>query len=330
MIQVVIMISCFHRPFGAALLGLLLAATPSLAQSPPDTCFALILSHSGPGVDPVASPPDSGGCPSGMYTAGTSVQLTAFPAAGATVAGWTDTLNDLSTSSSNTTTEQQRDTEVGVAYSACLALSISHTGSGSDPATNPTSSPGCVTGSYIFNAGVQFTADPAPGWIVAGWTGTDNNMLPSTANDVDIFSTTPEVSVAYQQSGYYTVPPCRLIDTREPTDPLGALAPSSLREFIVSGLTTQCGIPTAATAISINVTVTQPQALGFLTVFPSDALPASATSTLNFGAGQTRANNAVLGLFPHLGLGEYFTTFEAQNGSAGSLQLIVDVSGYFQ
>ncbi len=48
------------------------------------------------------------------------------------------------------------------------------------------------------------------------------------------------------------------------------------------------------------------------------------TSSLSFSAGQTRANNAVLGLATD-GSG----TFRVFNGSAGTVHVIVDVNGYF-
>ncbi len=44
-------------------------------------------------------------------------------------------------------------------------------------------------------------------------------------------------------------------------------------------------------AVSLNVTVTDPVAAGFVTVFPCGALPGS--SSVNFGASQTVANAVV-------------------------------------
>ncbi len=124
---------------------------------------------------------------------------------------------------------------------------------------------------------------------------------------------------------FYTLPPCRVLDTRNPAGPLGgpALAPAGGvdRSFAVAGV---CGIPTGAVALSLNVTVTNTAGAGWLLLYRGDG-PASATSTINFGAGQTRANNAHVQLATD-GSG----TFRIQNGSGGTVDVVVDVNGYYQ
>ena len=67
-----------------------------------------------------------------------------------------------------------------------------------------------------------------------------------------------------------------------------------------------------------------PSAAGFLQILASDAGPSS-TSTLNFLVGQTRANNAVLALSNDV-LGGVIIT----NGSTGTVDVVIDVNGYFQ
>jgi hypothetical protein len=235
--------------------------------------------------------------------------------------GWSGTLDDGSTASTNALTMPAMDYSVSVHYQACYALSVGHTGSGSDPATLPASSPGCSTGSYFSGASVQLTASPAPGWIVAGWTGTTSDQSTATANYAVMPSSNHAVSVAYQQKGFYTLPPCRLIDTRGPAGPLGgpALQPSADRFFQLAGV---CGVPATAQALSVNVTVTQPTAPGFLELFSSYLGFSPQTSNINFVAGQTRANNAILCV--------YYGGIEVQNSTAGTVQLILDVNGYFQ
>ena len=70
--------------------------------------------------------------------------------------------------------------------------------------------------------------------------------------------------------------------------------------------------------------MTQPAALGHLTIHPADlGLPLA--STINFSAGQTRANNAVLRL-SNDGSG----SVTVYNGSTGSVHFILDVNGYFE
>lgn len=121
--------------------------------------------------------------------------------------------------------------------------------------------------------------------------------------------------------GLYTVVPCRLADTRNANGPLGgpSLQAGAIRTFPVPG---SCGVPPEATSISVNVTVTGPTAGGHLTVFPANA-PLPLASTLNYSAGQTRANNAIV----PLGTTGAISVFCGQ--SSGTTDFIVDVNGYF-
>jgi hypothetical protein len=133
------------------------------------------------------------------------------------------------------------------------------------------------------------------------------------------------VSVAPAGSAllFYTLPPCRVLDTRNATGPLGApsLSPVATRTFDVS--TSPCGVPPGAVAISVNLTVTNPLAPGFLVVFRSD-IPQPGTSSISFPAGRTRANNALVALAVSS------TTFSVFNNSAGTVDFILDVNGYLQ
>ncbi len=122
--------------------------------------------------------------------------------------------------------------------------------------------------------------------------------------------------------GFYTVTPCRVIDTRNPNGPLGGpvLGASAQRTFDVTG---SCGIPNGAQAISVNVTVSGPSAGGSLAFYPGNAFPLG-TSTIGFSAGQTRANNAIIKLATD-GSG----TLGVQNAANGTTHVVVDVNGYF-
>ena len=120
--------------------------------------------------------------------------------------------------------------------------------------------------------------------------------------------------------GFYTLPPCRLLDTRGTAGPLGgpSLQPNAQRTFAVTGV---CGVPVTARVLSVNVTVTQPGAAGDLRLFPAGtAVPA--TSQVAFATGQTRADNAML-LLGAAG-------FTVQLDSAAKADFIVDVNGYYQ
>ncbi len=94
-------------------------------------------------------------------------------------------------------------------------------------------------------------------------------------------------------SAFHTIAPCRAIDTRQVADG-PALQGGQTRTFALVG---KCGIPASAKAISYNVTVTGPTAGGDLRIFPAGtALPV--VSTINYGAGKTRANNGVAAARP--------------------------------
>jgi hypothetical protein len=119
-------------------------------------------------------------------------------------------------------------------------------------------------------------------------------------------------------SDLYTVPPCRLVDTRLAQAP--ALAASERRVWTVAS---RCGVPATAKAVALNVTVTGPTAAGYIRLAPGNGLTES--SAINFGAGMTRANNALVLLAT-----DDTGSLSATNRSGGSVQLILDVSGYFQ
>lgn len=124
---------------------------------------------------------------------------------------------------------------------------------------------------------------------------------------------------------YFTVAPCRVVDTRNPDGPLGgpALANGGERSFDLTGL---CGVPEGARAIAINVTAIQPTAGGLLSVSPGD-LTFPQTSSVNFNAGQTRANNAQLPLSSN---GDGTLRVLASMPGGGSVHVVIDVNGYFQ
>jgi hypothetical protein len=116
---------------------------------------------------------------------------------------------------------------------------------------------------------------------------------------------------------FHAAVPCRLVDTRV-NGP--ALAAGSTRSFAGTGA---CGIPATAKDLALNVTVVTPSSAGFLQIWPGGTA-APPTSVLNFAAGQTRANNALV----LLGSGGDFQVFAGF--PSGTAHLIVDVVGWFE
>jgi uncharacterized repeat protein (TIGR01451 family) len=120
---------------------------------------------------------------------------------------------------------------------------------------------------------------------------------------------------------YYTLTPCRLVDTRNPPGPLGgpALVAGQNRTFQATG---SCGIPANATAVFVNTTVVSPTATGNLRIFPTGA-PVPQVSALNYSAGQVRGNNGIYVL-------DASGRFDIRcTQASGTADVIVDVVGYF-
>jgi ELWxxDGT repeat protein len=170
----------------------------ALTETPP-TCYALTLSHTGLGSDPALTPTSSPGCAAGAFFEGETVTLSAMPAPGWVVGGWSGTDDDGSTSATNTLTMPGSPSAAGVHYVQipCYSLVLSHSGSGGDPSPDPVASPGCDPNSYHAGEVVGLTAAPAAGWAVNGWSGTDADASVAPVNTVTIPAATRAASVEY-------------------------------------------------------------------------------------------------------------------------------------
>jgi photosystem II stability/assembly factor-like uncharacterized protein len=120
-----------------------------------------------------------------------------------------------------------------------------------------------------------------------------------------------------QPYGFYTVAPCRVVDTRTS---VGALEAGSKRPFEVAG---RCGVPPTAKSVALNITAAEATAQGHLTLYET-GIPTPNTISIAYRPGQTRANNAIVGLDP---LGRLTVRC---NQPSGTVHFIVDVVGYFQ
>jgi hypothetical protein len=130
---------------------------------------------------------------------------------------------------------------------------------------------------------------------------------------------------------FNSLTPCRVFDTRvqDATDgtntlPLPNPGPHGKR---IQG---QCGVPTGAKAVTLNVTITQPSHAGDLRIFPSN-VPQPAVSTLNYNAGEPAlANGAIVPLAQTAsGPDLNFVIGMVVNPNVGSVHVLVDVTGYF-
>jgi len=124
---------------------------------------------------------------------------------------------------------------------------------------------------------------------------------------------------------FFTLPPCRVVDTRYAGGSLGppSMVAWNLRFFPI--LTSSCNIPTTAQAYSLNYTAVPKFGvpIGFLSTWPTtapDAMPVPWVSTLNVPTGAVTANAAIVPA--------------GQNGAISVLatsnsDILIDINGYF-
>ncbi|GAA1198207.1 parallel beta-helix repeat protein [Kitasatospora gansuensis] len=132
-----------------------------------------------------------------------------------------------------------------------------------------------------------------------------------------------QVDVVVDQVGYYqagagdrfgALAPSRALDTRAAG---GALGPDGTASFQVRGVG---GVPAGAKSVVLNLTVTEPSSGGFLTAYASGT-ERPGTSNLNFSAGQTLANQAIV----PIGADGKVTVLN----KGGNTHVVADVFGYY-
>ena len=118
---------------------------------------------------------------------------------------------------------------------------------------------------------------------------------------------------------YHSLNPARILDTRSNTGLSGSFSAGVPRTFQVTG---HGGVPSNATAVAGNLTVVNVTTGGAVYLGPvSTASPSS--STINFRAGDVRANGVIVAL------GSGGTLSATYLAISGTTSLIFDVSGYF-
>lgn len=205
---------------------------------------------------------------------------------------------------------------------------------GVSPRSGPVSggTPVTITGSgFLSGATVTFGGTAATSVVVVNSTTITAVTPAKPTGKVSVSVTNPGGSAltladaffympADAPRSFFTVSPCRVIDTRNAGSG-GALAGTSTRLIQVTGI---CGVPSTAKAISANVSVVTAGGAGFFGAFPGNGFPVG-TTIMSFGAGQTRTNNAVI-LLATDGAG----TALFQNGATQPAHLVLDVNGYFE
>jgi hypothetical protein len=140
---------------------------------------------------------------------------------------------------------------------------------------------------------------------------------------VDLFNSVGATHVVADVAGWYgssagglftPVAPARLLDTRS-----GAkVGPDGTVAVQVTG---RAGVPASGvSAVVLNVTVTEPSTLGYLTAWPAGETRPLA-SNLNFNAGQTVPNLVVV----KVGAGGMVNLFNKSGGT----HVVADVAGWY-
>jgi hypothetical protein len=117
-----------------------------------------------------------------------------------------------------------------------------------------------------------------------------------------------------------TLTPCRIMDTRNPTGPLGGpfIAAATTRTIPIPS--SACGVPANAVAYSLNITVVpRTGTLGYLSVWPAGQSQ-PLVSTLNSIDGSVLANAAIVPAGAGGSIDAYATN---------DTELIIDINGYF-
>ena len=141
----------------------------------------------------------------------------------------------------------------------------------------------------------------------------------------------PIAHVIFDVTGYFVpdasgasyVPlfPSRILDTRSGTNLVGPFSSHAARTF---GVTGRGGVPTNATAVTGNLTVTAQTSSGYLYVGP-DAMNDPTSSTLNFPKGDDRANGVTVAI----GSGGTLSITYVAPSTGPTAHVIFDVTGYF-
>jgi hypothetical protein len=186
---------------------------------------------------------------------------------------------------------------------------------------------------FALGAEVSIGGAAATGVSVVGGTSILATTPPRSVGPADVVVSYPAGASATLPGGFvytasgsparvYTVTPCRVIDTRNAAGPFGgpALAALAARTFNIPAGT--CGIPADAAGISLNVTIADATTSGSLTMYPGSGA-VTGTNTVTFRPGKNRANNVQIGL-----VGGVLSVYNDQ--TSGSVNLIVDVNGYFR
>ena len=178
--------------------------------------------------------------------------------------------------------------------------------------------------SYVIGWGDGTSSAPIAGSATSATTAMTHTYarigtytITDTAQLTDGTTTTTTAAFTTAGSGYTAIGPTRMLDTRYGTG--AAKAKVAAGKSVTLQLAGIDGIPAGVTAVALNLTATDTTGNGYLAAAPTGS--GESTSNLNYLAGQTVANSAIVPVADGS-----ITIF---NSGAGSADVIADVSGYF-
>jgi hypothetical protein len=141
-------------------------------------------------------------------------------------------------------------------------------------------------------APVAELAGAAAAWGTAGMAAGEYSVQATASNQDGSAAALPRAVLLLPKEAtrFYTVAPCRLLDTRQGGGAL--VGGGAARVVAVAGA---CGVGAAARAVAVNVTAVGATAAGAVSVFPAD-YPQALVSSVDFAGGAARAASAVLPL----------------------------------
>ncbi len=288
--------------------------------------YTLTVAKAGTGTGTVTSSPAGISCGadcSEAYNSGTVVTLSQAATAGSTFAGWSGACTGTG-ACQVTMSAAKSVTATFNLNPVTYTLTVAKAGTGSGTVTSSPAGISCGADcSEAYSSGTVVTLSQAApaGSFFAGWSG----ACTGTSSCQVTMSAAKSVTATFNLNppqDFFSLTPCRVLDTRGPAGTFGgpALPAGQVRALTLAG---RCEVPASARAVAVNLTVTEPTAQGNLTLYPADQA-APPTSALNYAAGQTRANNAIVGLSP---LGALAIRCSQASGTA---DVILDVTGYFE
>jgi glucose/arabinose dehydrogenase len=209
-------------------------------------------------------------------------------------------------------------------YPKTSTLSIQTSPSGLTVTAGTTAAPAPFQATFIEGGQVSLSAPEVQSaggntYVFSAWSdGGSASHTVTASSPAATYTATYLVDVS---STYHALGPARILDTRYATGLSGVFHSQLARTFQVTG---QGGVPSGATAVTGNLTVTGQTAAGYLFLGPVAANHPT-SSTLNFPLGDNRANGVTVAL----GAGGTLSATYIASSLSRTTQVLFDVTGYF-